>query len=221
MKAILSVTTALVLALPLSAQAPEQTIDRAVKAYARVKTARASFEQTLTNPLTGNTQTARGEYQQQAPNRLAVTFSQPAGDRIVNDGKAVWVYLPSSAPNQVIKLAPATGAAGGVDLLGTFLTAPRTKYTMSDAGTAVVNGRKTHAVTLVPKKPMQFTKATVWIDDADAALRQFQVTDNMGLERKVRITRLTLNGPVDRAAFAFTPPAGVKVYDQTAMGGGQ
>jgi outer membrane lipoprotein carrier protein len=219
MKAILSVTTALALALPLAAQTPEQTIDRAVKAYAKVKTARATFEQTLTNPLTGNTQTARGEYQQQGQNRLAVTFTQPKGDRIVNDGKAVWVYLPSSAPNQVIKLAPAAGAAGSVDLLGTFLTAPREKYTMTDAGTAVVGGRKTHGVTLVPKRPMQFTKATVWIDDADATLRQFRVTDNMGLERTVRITKLALNGPVDRSAFSFTPPAGVKVYDQAAMGG--
>ncbi|MFL5574544.1 MAG: outer membrane lipoprotein chaperone LolA [Gemmatimonadaceae bacterium] len=220
MKTMLSAAAALVLALPLSAQTPEQTIDRATKAYAKVKTARASFEQTLTNPLTGNTQTARGEYQQ-APNRLAVTFTQPRGDRVVNDGKAVWVYLPSSAPNQVIKLAPAAGAAGGVDLLGTFLTSPRTKYTMSDAGTAVLAGRRTHAVTLVPRAPMQFTKATVWIDDADATLRQFEVTDNMGLQRKVRITKLALNGPVDRSAFAFTPPRGVKVYDQRAMAGGQ
>jgi outer membrane lipoprotein carrier protein len=218
MKGMLSVTSALVLALPLAAQTPQATVDRAVAAYAKVKSARASFEQTLTNPLTGNTQTARGEYQQQAPNRLAVTFTQPKGDRIVNDGKAVWVYLPSSAPNQVIKLAPSAGA-GGVDLLGTFLTAPREKYTMTDAGTAVVGGRKTHGVTLVPRRPMQFTKATVWIDDADATLRQFRVTDNMGLERTVRITRLALNGAVDRSAFAFTPPPGVKVYDQAAMTG--
>ena len=212
----------LALALPAvaAAQSPEARVDRAASAYAKVKTARASFEQTLTNPLTGNTQTARGEYVQQSPGKLAVTFSQPKGDRIVNDGRAVWVYLPSSAPGQVIKLSPATGA-GSVDLLATFLTNPREKYTMSDAGTATVGGRAAHAVVLVPRQPMQFTKATVWIDDADATLRQFEVTDNMGLVRRVRITKLSLNRPVPSKAFAFTPPAGVKVYDQAAMAGGR
>lgn len=220
MKALLSLALALTIATPLAAQAPEATIDRAVKAYAKVKTARATFEQTLTNPLTGNTQVARGEYQQQSPGRLAVTFTEPKGDRIVNDGKAVWVYLPSSAPGQVIKLSPAAGA-GSVDLLGTFLEAPRTKYDMAAAGMAVVGGRKTHAVTLTPRKPMQFTKAIVWIDDTDATVRQFEVTDNMGLVRRVRLTKLTLNGPINRSAFTFTPPAGVKVYDQAAMAGGQ
>ena len=216
MKLVLSAATAFVLALPLSAQTPEATIDRAVKAYARVKTARATFEQTLTNPLTGNTQQARGEFQQQGRGRLAITFTDPKGDRIVNDGRAVWVYTPSSAPGQVIKLSPAVGGPS-VDLLGTFLEAPRGKYTMASAGAAVLGGRKTRAVTLVPKQPMQFTKATVWIDDADATLRQLEITDNMGLVRRVRLTKLTLNGPVDRSAFTFTPPAGVKVYDQAAM----
>ena len=220
MRTILTVASAFVLTLPLAAQAPQATVDRAVAAYAKVKTARASFEQTLTNPLTGNTQTARGEYHQQGRSRLAVLFTDPKGDRIVNDGKAVWVYTPSSAPGQVIKLAP--GAAGAsVDLLGTFLDAPRAKYDMADAGAAVVGGRKTHAVALTPRRPMQFTKAVVWIDDADATLRQFEVTDNMGLVRRVRLTKLRLNGPVDRTAFTFTPPAGVKVYDQAAMTGGR
>lgn len=220
MKTVLAVATALVLALPLRAQSPEATIDRAVKAYAKVKTARASFEQTLTNPLTGNSHVARGEFQQQTLGRLAITFSDPEGDRIVNDGRAVWVYTPSSAPGQVIKLSQAVGGPS-VDLLGTFLDGPRAKYTMSDAGAAVIGGRKTRAVLLVPRQPMQFTKATVWIDDVDATLRQLEVSDNMGLVRRVRITKLALNGPVDRAAFTFTPPAGVKVYDQAAMGGGQ
>ena len=212
----------LALALPAVAvaQSPEARVDRAASAYAKVKTARASFEQTLTNPLTGNTQTARGEYVQQSPGKLAVTFTQPKGDRIVNDGRAVWVYVPSSAPGQVIKLSPTAGA-GSVDLLATFLIDPREKYAMTAAGTTTVGGRATHAVNLVPRQPMQFAKATVWIDDADATLRQFEVTDNMGLVRRVRITKLKLNGPVDGKAFAFTPPPGVKVYDQAAMAGGR
>ena len=52
-------------------------LDRAVASWAKVKTARASFEQTITNPLTGRTLTASGEYQQERPGKLAVLLLIP------------------------------------------------------------------------------------------------------------------------------------------------
>jgi outer membrane lipoprotein carrier protein len=206
-------------AASLPAQGVDVTIDRAVAAYAKMKTARATFEQTLTNPLTGSTVVARGEYQQQAPNRLSVRFTDPAGDRIVSDGKVLWAYLPSSNPGQAMKMPLGEEGAGSVDLAGQFLTEPRSKYTITAAGTATVSGRATHALNLVPKQPTQFTKATVWVDDKDGSVRQFEVTDANGLTRRVRILSLSVNVPVDRDAFTFTPPKGVKVFDQAAMMG--
>ena len=93
------------------AQSTDQTLDRAITAWGKVKTARATFEQTVTNSLTGSSATARGEYQQQRPNRVAIRFTDPAGDRIVADGASVWVYLPSSAPGQVVKRSASDGTA--------------------------------------------------------------------------------------------------------------
>ena len=206
-------------AAPLPAQGVNATLDRAVAAYGRMKTARATFEQTLLNPLTGTTVVAKGEMLQQKPGRLSVRFTDPAGDRIVSDGKVLWAYLPSSNPRQVMKMPLTEGGAGSVDLAEQFLKDPRAKYQVSDAGTATVSGRATHALALVPRQPMQFTKATVWIDDRDGTLRQFEVTDGNGLTRKVRLTSLALNVAVPRDAFTFTPPKGVKVFDQAAMMG--
>src|SRR5687768_12438035 len=79
----------------LPAQTLDQTIDRAVAAWAAAKTVRASFEQTLTNPLTGSEVTARGEFQQQGRNRIGIRFTDPAGDRIVADGRVLWIHIPS------------------------------------------------------------------------------------------------------------------------------
>ena len=205
--------------VPLPAQSVDATVNRAVAAYAKLKTARATFEQTITNPLTGTTVVAKGEYLQQVPGRLSVRFTDPKGDRIVADGKALWAYLPSSNPGQVMKLPLTEEGAGSVDLTAQFLTDPKTKYTISDAGAATVGGRPARALSLVPKRPMQFTKATVWVDDADGSVRQFEVTELNGLLRKVRLTSLAINVPVDPAAFTFTPPKGVKVFDQAAMMG--
>lgn len=213
----LALTLALLLGLVSSANARQSDLlDRAVARWAKVKTARATFEQTIVNSLTGNTLTATGEYQQQRPGKLSVRFDNPATDRIVADGKQVWLYLPSTAPGQVIRSPLGDGGTGTVDLSAQFLTAPRSRYTVSAAGTATVSGRATHAFTLVPKsaKSAQFKTATVYIDDVDATIRQFEVTEPSGLQRKVRLTSFRTNVPVDAAAFRFTPPAGVRIVER-------
>jgi outer membrane lipoprotein carrier protein len=199
-------------AAPAAVAAPS-TIDRAVAAYAKVRTARGTFEQTITNPVTGTTSAARGDFQQQRPGRIDVRFTDPKGDRIVSDGKAIWVYLPSTNPGQVIKVPASSAGTGTVDLTAQFLDDPKTRYTISDAGTAVVGGRATHALTLVPRTPQPFTKATVWVDDADGAVRQFEVTDAGGVVRRVTLRSLRVNVGVDASAFRFSPPAGVRVIE--------
>ena len=58
-------------------------------------------------------------------------------------------------------------------------------------------------------------KATVWIDDDDALIREFESTEQSGVVRHVKITSMELNGPTPRDAFVFTVPRGAKVVDQT------
>lgn len=203
-------------AAPRSAPSRHDLLDRAVAAWARVKTARATFEQTIDNPLTGRTLTASGEYQQQRPGKLSVRFEQPANDRVVADGKYVWLYLPSTTPGQVIRSRLRDEGTGTVDLTAQFLTSPRSRYTVQTAGTLDVSGRPTHAYTLVPrsKGSAPFTTATVYIDDADAAIRQFVVTEPNGVRRTVRLTSFKPNAPVDANAFTFTPPPGTRIVDR-------
>jgi outer membrane lipoprotein carrier protein len=188
-------------------------LDRAVAAWAKVKTVRATFEQTIVNPLTGNTLTSTGEYQQQRPGKLSVKFDNPATDRIVADGQYVWLYLPSSVPDQVIKSPLGSTGTGTVDLTAQFLSAPRKRYTVTGAGTLAVGGRPTHGYTLVPKSPgnAPFKTATVYVDDADATVRQFVVTEPNGVQRTVRLTSFRPNAPVDPKAFVFVVPPGTRV----------
>jgi outer membrane lipoprotein carrier protein len=208
---------ALTLVASASAGAQQRDLlDRAVTAWTKVRTARATFEQTIVNALTGNTLTATGEYQQQRPGKLSVKFNDPATDRIVADGKHVWLYLPSSAPGQVIRTTQGAGGTGTVDLSAQFLTAPRSRYNVTAAGRQVVSGRSTHAFTLVPKTASgaPFKTATVYIDDADATIRQFAVTEQNGVQRTVRLTSFRANVPVDASAFRFTPPSGTRIVER-------
>jgi len=205
-------------AAPMRAQTTDATIDRAVAAWGKIKTVRGTFEQTVTNSLTGSSANARGNYAQERPNRLAIRFEQPGEDAIIADGKVVWVYLPSSSPGQVIKRSATDKAAVPIDLTGQFLDSPRTKYDIVAAGTRTVAGHAAHGLTLTPKAGARagFTKATVWVDDDDALIREFEETEASGVTRHIRLTTVEPNAPVAKSAFVFTVPKGIKVVDQTS-----
>jgi outer membrane lipoprotein carrier protein len=216
----LTTSLAAVLALaaaPLRAQSVDAAIDRAVAAWAKIKTVRGTFEQIVSNSLTGTSASSRGDYMQERPNRLAIRFSQPGKDAIIADGKIVWVYLPSSSPGQVIKRSASDKDAVPIDLTGQFLDAPRAKYTITAAGSRTVDGHAAQGLYLVPKKGASapFTKATVWVDEDDSLIREFEVVESSGVTRHIRLTSVEPNAAVDRGAFTFTVPPGVKIVDQT------
>jgi outer membrane lipoprotein carrier protein len=206
----------------LPAAAPAQTaqdiIERAATAYARLNSMKAEFRQTLTNPLTGSTQTSTGQILRKKPNLLSITFN--TGDRVAADGSTIWAYLPSSVPGQVMKMPYKGAGVGSVDLADQFLNSPRARYNATLAGTATIAGRPTHAVTLVPKRQSSsFNRGKVWIDDVDYSIRQVEVEGANGLTRRVVITSFTANPTIPRSAFQFTPPKGVKIVDQESLGG--
>jgi outer membrane lipoprotein carrier protein len=214
---IVALGAMIVLATPVQAQNVDATIDRAVAAWSKVKTLRGSFEQVVTNPLTGSSATAKGKYVQEKPNRLSIRFSDPLSDAIVSDGKALWVYLPSSTPGAVVKRPAADRSSVPIDPTSQFLDAPRSRYDITPAGTKVVDGHPAHALQLVAKKGVSapVAKAIVWVDDDDSLIREFEATDANGVVRHVKLTSIELNVPIDASAFSFTPPKGVKIVDQT------
>lgn len=213
---LIAITALSVSGAGLPAQGAEEAIDRAVAAYESLQTVRATFEQRLENPLTGSIMRSRGEFLRRKPNLVAILFTDPAGDRIVIDGRAVWLYLPSSNPKQAYRMPLGSTAAGTFDP-AQLMAEPRTRFDISDGGRATNDGRATRLVTLVPKSGnAPFTSAKVWIDDADGLIRRFEVTEGSGLTRHIRLLTLEPNAAVERSAFTFTPPKGVQVIDQTA-----
>ena len=213
------ITTAsvlLALGAPLSAQEPagQAVLERAIRAYKDVNTVQATFTQRITNPLLGKTVEAKGEVVQDRPDKIAIRFTDPAGDRIVADGTHLWIYLPSTAPGQVMKRRVEANSAGVPDVTAMFLEAPREKYGLESAGSETVNGRRTSVLRLTARdNTLPFTKATVWVDASDGLVRQFEITEPSGLVRRVTIDRLVVNPKVTAGAFEFVVPKGVRVVE--------
>lgn len=210
--AVLAASASLASTLP--AQQLDATLSRAIAAYKFAQTVSVRFDQTVTNPLTGRSMSSRGVLLRKRPNLLSISFSSPASDRIVADGSALWLYLPSTAPGQVIRMG-ATGEQGMlIDPLGQILSRPLEEYTIASAGTGEVAGHAVHIVTLTPRSTRSlFTKATLWVDDDDGTVRQIETTEPSGLTRRVTITQFRTNVDIPRSAFQFSPPANVRVID--------
>ena len=111
-----------------TAQNPLAILDRASSSFDTVKTLAADFTQIVDNPMLGDPDTTRGRLYQRRPNYFAMRFSDPKNDRIVADGRRLWLYTPSTTPGQVIRTTiPGTGTTGP-NLIGQFVEHLRALY---------------------------------------------------------------------------------------------
>ncbi|MBI5600525.1 MAG: outer membrane lipoprotein carrier protein LolA [Gemmatimonadetes bacterium] len=207
------------------AQAPRDTaaamqLYRAAAAkFAGARTMRAGFEQTLLSPLSATPRTSRGELMQRPPSRFAFRFTEPKGDAIISDGEALWVYLPSTAKGQVLKLPREVG--GAFDVVARLLANPGDRSQVRVLPeTERVGGKAVTVFALTPRaEGAPFESAKVWIG-ADKLVRQIEVVEPGGLRRRMRFINMRLGVALPRRAFVFEVPAGVRIVDQAALMGG-
>ena len=194
-------------------------LDRAVHRYQQARSLRAKFEQTLTNPATKSSRLASGEFLQRGAAHFALRFTEPAGDAIVNDGKVLWVYLPSTAKGQVMKMPGAAGA--GLDFFSELLNTPRNHYAISRTPDETVGGSLAAVYVLTPKNTnAPFTRAKLWVSPGDGILRQLEAVEPSGLVRRLRFTSVRFDVPMPARGLSFIPPRGVRIVDQASVLGG-
>ena len=93
---------------------PTATVAAAADRYAGMRGLCASFDQTLVAGVLGREARSAGRLCQQRPDRFAMEFSDPEGDRIVVDGTHAWVWYRSINPETVLRL-PVERDRGGFD----------------------------------------------------------------------------------------------------------
>jgi outer membrane lipoprotein-sorting protein len=122
------------------------------------------------------------------------------------------MYNPSVDRTQVIRTRITDGAS--VDLQQQFLSNPNQRFVATLAGTEQVDGRATHALSLVPRGASPYRMVRVWVDQQDHLVRRFEMTEENGSVRRVDLRNLRLNVDIDDSVFRFTPPAGAQIFDQ-------
>lgn len=215
------VLVGLILAAPgparLDAQDPWPILDRASAAYRSVATLSADFVQVVTNPMLGAPDTARGRLYQLRPARFAMRFTEPKGDRIVADGRFLWLYTPSTTPGQVIRSRIPEYGATGPNLIGQFVEHPHEGYTARyvRADSLGDGTGRVDVIALVPKAADQsYSEAVLWVGRQDSLVHRLDITEASGQLRTVLLRHITLNTSVPGRELTFSPPPGVRVVDQ-------
>jgi outer membrane lipoprotein-sorting protein len=199
----------------MHAQDAQSIVGRSSTVYRSLASLSADFVQVIDNPMIDSAE-SRGTLIQAGPSKLSMRFTDPPGEAVVIDGRYVWVYTPSTVPDQVLRLAvPSGGPVYGYNLLAWLLDRPAERYTANYLRQEKVGNRTLDVVELIPAVPdLPFDRAVLWLDREDALPRRLEITEKSGALRTLALSNLRVNRKVPDSAFTFQVPSGVRVVDQ-------
>jgi outer membrane lipoprotein carrier protein len=189
-------------------------LDRASTAYQSVRTLAAEFTQIVHNPMIGAPDTTRGTLYLSRPNQFAMRFTEPTGDRVVADGRYLWLFTPSTTPGQVLRSAIPERGAMGPNLIGQFVENPRERYSARYLRVEAVDDDSADVVALVPRESnLPYHGAVIWVDRDDGHVQRIEIAETSGQRRVVILRRPRVNAGIPAAEFKFSPAKGVRVVD--------
>lgn len=195
----------------LSAQNVATVLAEAEKAYHAATYFQAEFTQSIENPFLGKPETSKGVMYLNPPDRFAMRFSDPKGDRIVADGTWMWLYTPSSVPGQVIRQPIPKGGLQTPNFFAQFVDRPLERYRATLIGIDTVSGTTVDVVKLVPKILQGFREAVIAVARADRLMRRVALVEESGQKRTIVLQTVEAGVLIPQEEFKFRPPNGVKV----------
>lgn len=193
---------------PVKAESVTAAIQRQ---YESLESFQADFLQQLKNATTGRVEEREGSIAYQKPSLIRWETVTPERELLVVGSDAVWNYVPAEKTAIKNPLATVLGSktmirfiSGQARLDEDFIVEEQG----SEAGLT--------KLALTPKEPEpSLVQAFVWVDPATNMLRSILLVDFYGNVNRVGLDNLVLNPKLSRDLFAFTPPAGVTVQDNT------
>lgn len=192
-------------------ESPMALLARADSALASLPLLEAQFHQAVRNPLLGDEEEAKGQLQFSYPDRLRMVFAEPAGDLIVADGDALWLYFPSELPDQVIRRPLGEGG----DWYSPFAWVRRlgAEYAGRDLGEARLDGEPMRHLRFRSSAEAYYVRVDFWLDP-DWLLRQVEWEDANGVVTRYRLSKLRVEERFPEETFRFAVPEGVEVFEQ-------
>jgi outer membrane lipoprotein carrier protein len=171
------------------------------------RTARGTFEQTVTNAQRRGAQSSAGTFAFARPGKFRWEYQKPFAQLIVGDGTRVWVYDQDLNQVTVRELDAALGATPAALLAGD--TALERNFRLLEG--AAADGLE--YVEATPKSAeSQFKR--IRIGFRDDLPRAMTLVDAFGQTTELHFTTIERNPALASGLFQFTPPKGADVVGQ-------
>ena len=191
-----------------------------------VKSAQASFTQTVTSPDGKKVRKSTGTLEFERPNRFRFAYQKPVEQVIVGDGKQVWLYDADLNQVTVRPMGEAVGATPAALLAGGSLdrdfilkAVPPASVSGTSTGAAAAGPSSAQAAGLIEwveavprQKDGQFQSVKVGFQGS--TLVALQVLDSFGQTSRLDFARFDTKVTLSPSRFVFTPPAGADVLQQ-------
>ncbi len=181
------------------------------KRFGELETYQASF--TIVSEKLGKKKTQRGVIKYKASNRLLLQFYSPQGQKIVSNGKMMWIYIPSM---NVVAEQDLKGD-GGIFSTGTKTGLKRlfSKYHYRFAGKeqpeVQKNGPKMYTLYLKQKESRSgYRTLRLWVSE-DFMIRKAKGETSSGKKIEITFSDIKTNINLPNGLFKFDVPARARV----------
>lgn len=175
-----------------------------LRAFVReVKTARASFTQTVSSPDGVKKKVSSGSFEFARPNRFRFAYSKPFEQLIVADGQKVWLHdvdlnqVTVRALDQALGATPAALLAGGT-LEQDFVLAP-------------LPAREGLDWVQATPKAKEGSVAQLRVGFRGKTLAALEIVDAFGQRSLLQFSQVEQGVALPAERFRFTPPPGADV----------
>lgn len=185
-----------------------------------VKSAQASFTQTVTSPDGKKSRKSKGSLEFQRPNRFRFAYTTPTEQLIVGDGKQVWLHdvdlnqVTVRPMSESIGATPAALLAGGaLDKDFTLRNVPALSSSAATAASMPLQATSWEWVEALPRhKEGQFQSVRVGFRKGQLAA--LEILDSFGQRSRLDFAQFESKVALPATRFQFTPPAGADVLRQ-------
>lgn len=181
------------------------------KSFGAIDTYQANF--TIFSEKLGKTTRQTGIIKYKANNRLHVEFTQPPGQKIVSNGKMMWIYIPSMnvVAEQDLDSGSGIFVSGSRSGLNWLFSKYHYRFATKEQPETQGDGSKMYTLILKQKESRSgYRNMKLWVNERYFIVRA-QGETSTGKKIEIQFTGLKTNIDIPNSLFRFDIPARARV----------
>ena len=193
---------------------PNDVAEKLQQTYNRTTTLTADFEQISSMRMQRRQRKGSGTLIISKPGHIRWNYLQPDRQVLISDGDTVSMYFEK---NRQMMIMPADRYLNS-DVTYAFFVGNgdiRRDFTIQAPDAAPLLSDGQYCIKLLPKETHpQLSYLHLWVDSTTWIVQRIQLVDQLDSITDLFFTNITINQPVAKDSFLFTPPPDTEIIEQ-------